>query len=61
MDLQMEPEVAELLSLTVPTVYTYLRRGDLEGIKAGKVWLVPLRSLERFINRQMLAGKRGNR
>jgi excisionase family DNA binding protein len=42
-------EVARRLRVDPRTVYRMIRRGELHGVKAGRVWRVPTRSLEAFL------------
>ncbi len=42
-------EVATALRVTAPTVYEWLRSGQLEGVKAGKFWRVSQPALEAFL------------
>jgi excisionase family DNA binding protein len=42
-------EVAGALRVTAPTVYEWLRSGQLEGVKAGKFWRVSQPALEAFL------------
>lgn len=39
-------EVAERLSVHPKTVYSLLARGELRGVKAGRIWRVPAEELE---------------
>jgi excisionase family DNA binding protein len=45
----MPEEVAAALRVTEPTVYEWLRSGQLEGVKAGKFWRVSQEALEAFL------------
>lgn len=45
-------QVAEELQLSLKTVGDYLRRGVLPGIKIGRHWRIPEKSLQDFIDRQ---------
>src|SRR5713101_8230635 len=51
-------EVARRLQVDPRTVYGLIRRGELHGVKAGRVWRVPIESLEAFLQG---AGKVGRR
>ncbi len=42
-------EVADELYVAVSTVYDLLKSGRLHGVKVGRVWRIPIDSLERFI------------
>jgi excisionase family DNA binding protein len=42
-------EVAERLRVTRPTVYTWLKKGQLRGLRAGKAWRVRTEDLENFM------------
>jgi excisionase family DNA binding protein len=41
-------EVAERLRVTRPTVYSWLKKGWLRGLRAGKAWRVRMEDLENF-------------
>ncbi|MEW5931995.1 MAG: helix-turn-helix domain-containing protein [Bacillota bacterium] len=43
------PQVAERLSVHPKTVYNMLVRGELRGVKVGRVWRVPAEELEIFL------------
>jgi excisionase family DNA binding protein len=43
-------EVAEILKVSDQTVTEMLRSGSLTGVKAGKLWRIPERHLERYLN-----------
>ena len=43
-------EVAEILQVSEQTITEMLRQGTLKGVKAGKLWRVPDRHLQRFLN-----------
>jgi excisionase family DNA binding protein len=47
-------EVARRLDVDARTVYAMIRRGELHGVKAGRVWRVPSESLEAFFHRQQI-------
>jgi len=42
-------EVARRLQVDARTVYGMLRRGELRGVKTGRLWRVPMDSLETFL------------
>lgn len=42
-------EVAEVLSVTPKTIREWLRKGDMRGIKTGKLWRIREQDLESFI------------
>jgi excisionase family DNA binding protein len=42
-------EVARRLQVDPRTVYGMIRRGELRGVKAGRVWRVPVESLTAFL------------
>lgn len=42
-------EVAEILSVTKRTVYSYVKDGKLEAVKVGKFWRVRKDQLDRFL------------
>lgn len=43
------PQVAECLSVHPKTVYNLLERGELRGVKVGRVWRVPVEELDVFL------------
>jgi excisionase family DNA binding protein len=45
-------EAASLLSVSPRTVKDWLRRGDLNGVKAGNLWRIRESDLERFLHVQ---------
>jgi excisionase family DNA binding protein len=47
------PEVAELLSLSDSEVRELVASGELESIKVGRIRLVPLSAIDRFIERKL--------
>ena len=48
-------EVANILKVTVRTVYSLLEGGELQGVKVGRVWRVSEDDLQAFIARQKIA------
>lgn len=50
-------EVADLLKVTVRTVYNLLESGELQGVKVGRVWRVREEDLEAFLSRPVLKGE----
>lgn len=42
-------QVAEHLHVTVHTVYGWLRKGSLHGVKVGRLWRVPEPNLDAFV------------
>ena len=48
-------QVAERLSVHPKTVYNMLVRGELRGIKVGRVWRVPAEELEVFLRGERVA------
>jgi len=48
-------EVANILKVTVRTVYSLLESGELPGVKIGRVWRVSEDDLQAFIARQKIA------
>lgn len=43
-------EIAEILSVTRRTIYSYVKDGKLEAIKVGKFWRVRKDQLDKFLN-----------
>jgi len=52
------PQVAERLSVHPKTVYNMLVRGELRGVKVGRVWRVPAEELEVFLRGERVAENR---
>jgi excisionase family DNA binding protein len=44
-------DAAKLLSVSSRTVKDWLRRGDLNGVKAGTLWRIRESDLERFLHK----------
>ena len=44
-------EIAELLHITRPTLYTYVKEGKLKAVKVGKYWRVTEKNLQEFLER----------
>jgi excisionase family DNA binding protein len=42
-------EAAALLKVTTRTLFTWLRRGDLEGHKAGRGWRIKRSAIDAFL------------
>lgn len=42
-------EVAEKLSITVRTLYNYIKNGDLKAVKIGKYWRITEDNLRAFL------------
>lgn len=53
-------EVMEFLNIGKNTLYGLLKSGELNAFKIGKVWKIPRKSVEEYVN-QSLAGKKYNR
>jgi len=45
-------EAAEVLGLTVGTIYRKLRSGDLAGFQLGRTWRIPPAELEKLRQRE---------
>lgn len=48
-DLLTPEEVAERLRVSRPTVYAWLKMGQLRGLRAGKVWRITPAALAAFV------------
>ena len=48
-ELLMPAEVAETLRINVLTVYSYIRRGDLNAIRLGRTYRITRDDLTRFL------------
>ena len=55
LDLMSVLEVCERLHISRNTAYSLLKKGDLEGVKVGRMWRIPDRSIWNYI---MLNNKR---
>jgi acetyl-CoA synthetase len=44
-------EVAEKLRVTTKTVRQWLQRGQMSGIKAGKLWRIPESAVDEFLQK----------
>lgn len=42
-------EIAKGLNVAKITVYSWLQKGELKGIKAGKLWRITREALEEFL------------
>lgn len=51
------PQVADRLSVHPKTVYNMLVRGELRGVKVGRVWRVPAEELEVFLRGERTAAE----
>lgn len=49
LDLMSVSEVCERLQISRNTAYSLLKRGDLEGVKVGRMWRVPDKSIWNYI------------
>jgi excisionase family DNA binding protein len=52
------PEAAEALGLGRSVVYELLVAGELDGVKIGRARRIPVRSLEKFVTRHMVTGRK---
>ena len=49
LDLMSVSEVCERLQISRNTAYSLLKRGDLEGVKVGRMWRIPDRSIWNYV------------
>lgn len=49
LDLMSISEVCERLQISRNMAYSLLKRGDLEGVKVGRMWRIPDRSIWNYI------------
>ena len=49
LDLMSVSEVCERLHISRNMAYSLLKRGDLEGVKVGRMWRIPDRSIWNYI------------
>jgi len=43
-------DVAKRLQVDIRTVYAMMKRGELRGVKVGRVWRIPAASLDAFLD-----------
>ncbi len=46
-------EVMEFLNVGKNTLYTLLNSGEINAFKIGKVWKIPKKSVEEYVNRKV--------
>lgn len=51
-------EAAVQLRVTQRTVYTWLRKGELRGLKAGRAWRIRRDDLQAFLERHLRGGSK---
>ncbi len=44
-------EIAAILKVPRKTVYTWLQKGKLQGVKAGDLWRIPKEALDAFLKK----------
>lgn len=49
-DVMTTEQVAEYLQVALRTVYVLLEKGDLRGVKVGRVWRIRKAEVDRFLN-----------
>ena len=49
LDLMSVLEVCERLNISRNTAYSLLKKGDLEGVKVGRMWRIPDKSIWNYI------------
>jgi len=50
----LTPEsAAEILELSIGTIYRRLASGDLAGFQIGRQWRIPISELEKFLEREI--------
>ena len=54
-------EVARRLRVNVKTVYRMLETGQLNGVRAGRLWRIPVTSFEEYLHGSRAAGSNANR
>lgn len=52
-------EVMEFLNVGKNTLYTLLNNDELNAFKIGKVWKIPKKSVEEYVNRKVQKGLNG--
>ena len=54
-------EVMEFLNVGKNTLYTLLNSGEINAFKIGKVWKIPKKSVEEYVNRKVQKSLNGGR
>ena len=49
LDLMTIKEVCDRLQISRNTAYSLLKKGDLEGVKVGRMWRIPDKSILNYI------------
>jgi excisionase family DNA binding protein len=49
-------EIAAILKVPRKTVYTWLQKGKLQGVKAGDLWRIPKEALDAFLKKPSVGG-----
>ncbi len=52
-DIMRFEEVMEYLDIGKNTLYGLLKRGELNAFRIGKVWKIPRKSVEEYINKSL--------
>lgn len=52
-------EVAEELKLSTMTVYRIIRKGDMDAIRAGKSYRIPVEAYKRYLNNNRVSKEEG--
>ncbi len=51
----------EFLNIGKNTLYTLLNSGEINAFKIGKVWKIPKKSVEEYVNRKVQKSLNGGR
>ena len=54
-------EAMEFLNIGKNTLYTLLNSGEINAFKIGKVWKIPKKSVEEYVNRKVQKSLNGGR
>ncbi|MEE3491228.1 MAG: helix-turn-helix domain-containing protein [Methanobrevibacter sp.] len=56
-DIMKLEEVMQYLDIGKNTLYGLLKSGELDAFKIGKVWKIPRKSVEEYVNKSLQSSK----
>ena len=56
-DIMKLEEVMQYLDIGKNTLYGLLKSGELDAFKIGKVWKIPKKSVEEYVNKSLQSNK----
>ncbi len=56
-DIMKLEEVMQYLDIGKNTLYGLLKSGELDAFKIGKVWKIPKKSVEEYVNKSLQSSK----